>query len=41
MHYRDWKVIELGVVSAATRGWTMGFVESELGLSLYPGLHDD
>ena len=41
MHRAHFRVIELAAVSASTRGLTMGFAETEMGLTLYPGLHED
>jgi hypothetical protein len=41
MHCQDWNIVVLGAVSIATWGSTMGFAEAELGLGLYPGLHED
>jgi hypothetical protein len=41
MHGQDWNIVLLGAASTATCGSTIGFAESELGLGLYPGLHED
>jgi hypothetical protein len=41
MLIEDWKIVDLGSVTADTRGNMIGIVDGEFGRMLLPGLHDD
>ena len=41
MRNEETNTIELGTISADTRGSVMGIIDSEFGKMWNPGLHDD